>query len=233
MKSSKKTYKIKILEINQLTHDVKQFKTTKPRNYKFTPGQATELAINKENFKDRFHPFTFTSLPEEGHLEFTIKSYSIDKYPNHSGVTEKINELQVGDQFIIKQPVGTIEYKGKGVFLAGGAGITPFIAIFKQLKKRNKLTGNTLIFSNKEKRDVILANELKEWFTKDHLILTLTQQKIKGYEYGRIDKRMIKKYVDNTDQYFYICGPSGFEEDLRRSLLGLGAEKEKVIIEEW
>jgi hypothetical protein len=224
---------IKILEIKQLTHNVKQFKTTKPQGYKFIPGQATQLAINKNNYKDKFHPFTFTSLSTNNYLEFIIKSYPVNKYPNHSGVTEQINKLKIGDEFIITEPVGTIEYKGKGVFLAGGAGITPFIAIFKDLKSKNELNGNTLIFSNKKKEDVIIEDELKNLFDKDNLILTLSEEKLKQYEYGRINKELIDKYVKDFNKYFYACGPSGFEDDMTKNLISLGAHKNKIVIETW
>jgi hypothetical protein len=226
-------YKVKILNIEQVTHNVKRFKVEKPKLYRFTPGQATEVAVNKNGFTDRFHPFTFTSLNKDDYLEFTIKGYPIEQYPDHSGVTEKIHTLKVGDEFIIKEPVGTIEYEGKGVFLAGGAGITPFIAIFRDLQQKNKLQGNTLIFSNKEKKDVIIENELKEMFDKNHLVLTLSEEKIQGYEYGRIDKDLIQKYVKDYNQYFYACGPSGFEDNMIDILISLGAKKDKIIIERW
>jgi ferredoxin-NADP reductase len=40
---------------------------------------------------------------------------------------------------------GAIEYKGEGVFIAGGAGVTPFIAILRQLQAENKIANNKLI----------------------------------------------------------------------------------------
>lgn len=231
--SEKKFYRIKIVDIEQLTHDVKRFKTSKPNGYTFTPGQATEIAINKEGYKDKFRPFTFTSLTIDDYLEFTIKAYPTDKYPKHTGVTEEIHNLEDGDELIIKGPVGTIQYKGDGVFIAGGAGITPFIAIFKELKEKGKLDGNTLIFSNKEQRDVIIENELKEMFDNENLVLSLTRDEVEGYEHGRIDKQMLEDHIEDFDQYFYICGPSNFEENISSSLKALGAEEERIIVEEW
>jgi len=231
MKDNK--YVIKILEINKLTHNVKQFVTSKPKNYKFTPGQATGLAINKEGFDDKFHPFTFTSLNSDDYLEFIIKSYPKDKYPNHSGITEKIHQLNIGDEFVIKNPMGAIEYKKQGIFLAGGAGITPFIAIFRDLRRKGRLTGNKLIFSNKTSKDVILEDELKLWFDNNDLVFTLTREKIEGYENGRINKDMISKYVDDFNQFFYICGPSNFERDIIKSLADLGVKEEQIVMERW
>ena len=65
-------------------------------------------------------------MNDEYFLEFTIKIYF-----DHKGLTNQIGKLEVGDFITIREPFGTIKYKEKGVFIAGGAGITPFIAIFK------------------------------------------------------------------------------------------------------
>src|SRR5688572_6994969 len=146
---------IKIKAIEQVTHDVKRFQCKKPEGYSFAPGQATEVSIKKKGWEEERRPFTFTSLNEFPDLEFTIKIYS-----DHPGVTNELNTLQTGDELIIGDVWGAIEYKGLGYFIAGGAGITPFIAILRQLKKENKLEGNKLFFSNKTNQDIILEKEL-------------------------------------------------------------------------
>lgn len=87
---------VKIRSIQSLTHDVKQFKVDKPDGYSFEPGQACEVAINQPNWKEEKRPFTFTSLPQEDHLEFVIKSYH-----DHDGVTKALDSLQVGDELIV------------------------------------------------------------------------------------------------------------------------------------
>jgi ferredoxin-NADP reductase len=56
--------------------------------------------------------------------------------------------------------LGRIEYKGEGVFIAGGAGVTPFIAILRQLQAENKIANNKLIFTNKTANDIILKKNL-------------------------------------------------------------------------
>jgi predicted ferric reductase len=45
-----------------------------------------------------------------------------------------------------------IEYKGEGVFIAGGAGVTPFIAIFRKLRADDQIANNKLILPIKPKR---------------------------------------------------------------------------------
>src|SRR5687768_11837664 len=117
-----------ILTISEVTHDVRCIRVGKPAGYSFVPGQATELSINKIGWRDQKRPFTFTSLDEDPYLEFTIKCYE-----DHDGVTAEVRHLAAGDELIIGDPWGAIEYKGRGCFIAGGAGITPFLAIIKRL----------------------------------------------------------------------------------------------------
>lgn len=219
--------RVKILMTEFITHDVKRFVVEKPKGYEFIPGQATLLSIPDSKWKDELREFSFTSLNHDQALEFSIKAYS-----DHDGVTKRLHSLESGDEVIVHEPFGTILYQGKGVFLAGGAGITPFIAILRQLHKDNQLKGNTLIFSNKEAKDIILEKEFGE-ILGDDLILTLTRDDVKGYEHGRITKEMIHKYVSNLDQKFYICGPDPFVIGLKNTLEAMGVKEENIIAESF
>lgn len=223
---------VKILMTQFVTHDVKRFILEKPEGYNFTPGQATEVAINQTGWEDKKHPFTFTSLNDDKVLEFTIKRYPVDLYPNHKGVTERLHNLKPGNELLIDDPWGTINYKGPGVFIAGGAGITPFIAILRDLRNRNEIKGNKLFFSNKTKEDVILEKELKGMFEQEDLKLTLTREEHAEYEHGRIDKEFLQKHIQDFSQHFYVCGPKVMVEDLKQTLGELGAKTDSVVFEE-
>ena len=76
---------VKIIAIESVTHNVKSFRLEKPEGYSFVPGQATDVCINKEGWKDEKRPFTFTALADEPFLEFTIK-----RYPDHKGCYRSI-----------------------------------------------------------------------------------------------------------------------------------------------
>jgi len=112
---------VKILTIDKVTHNVKRFQVEKPEGYTFNPGQATEVSINVPEFRNERRPFTFTCLNSARYLEFTIKIY-----PEHKGITNELGKLKPGSELIIRDVWGDIAYKGVGVFIAGGAGITPF-----------------------------------------------------------------------------------------------------------
>src|SRR5437868_6810901 len=213
---------VKILEITEVTHDVKSFKFEKPEGYSFVPGQATDVSVNKPGWEDELRPFTFTSLNEHPYLQFTIK-----RYADHNGVTNQIHQLKAGDELIIRDVWGAIEYKGEGYFIAGGAGITPFLAILRQLKKENHIGNNQLFFCNKTENDIILKDELQGMLGKN-AVFTTTNEKSENYEFARIDQKYLKEHIKDFTKRFYICGPDQMVVDINNILSKLGAKSEAV-----
>ncbi|WP_404400377.1 FAD-binding oxidoreductase [Pelagibacterium halotolerans] len=220
------THQLTINSIEPVTHNVRRFRLEKPEGFRFEPGQATEVAIDKDGWRDNKHPFTFTSLNDWPELELTTKIY-----PERQGVTDQLGRLQPGDHLLIDNPWGTIQYKGKGTFIAGGAGVTPFIAILRQLEKDGALVGNTLLFSNRTEGDIILRNEF-ELMSGLRTIYTLTDEDMPGYEHGRIDKAMLERHIDDFSQHFYVCGPDAMVDDIKAMLAELGAEADSVVFEQ-
>lgn len=217
---------IQVKKIENITHNVLRWITDKPKGFNFTPGQATELAIDKDGLRDEKRPFTFTSLPEDNELEFTIKIY-----PSHDGVTDELTNLQIGDTLLMGNAWGAIEYQGEGTFIAGGAGITPFIAILKDLNRKNKLAGHQLIFANKTEKDIIYKDNLKAWLGKNfHNILS--EEKTELHAHGRIDKDFLKKQNLDTAKKVYLCGPPPMMKALQTDLYAMGLSKKQLIAED-
>ena len=223
---SEATFTVTIREIEKLTHNVKRYVVDKPAGYTFEPGQATEVAIDEEGWRDEKRPFTFTCLPEDDHLEFVIKSYH-----DHEGVTNQLDSLNVGDELIIGDSWGAIHYKGPGWFIAGGAGVTPFIAIIKKLANDGKVTGNHLLFSNNTSKDVIMENQFRTWLGDD-FISTLTQEKKEGHLNRIINEDLLKELIDDTSANFYVCGPDQMVKDISAQLEKLGANPDGIVFEE-
>jgi hypothetical protein len=216
---------VKILSIKPVTHNVKQYRIEKPQNYHFIPGQATEVSINLPEWKEEKRPFTFTCLNDEPFLEFTIKSYR-----DHNGVTNQLDQLKVGDELIIRDVWGAISYKGEGYFLAGGAGITPFIAILRELYAKKQIGNNKLFFSNKTREDIILKDELVEMLGPN-VVFILTHEGLENERSKRINLDFLKENVVSFDKHFYICGPDKMVTDLNEVLVHLGAKAESVVFE--
>ncbi|HEX6224669.1 MAG TPA: FAD-binding oxidoreductase [Chryseolinea sp.] len=216
---------VKILTAEYVTHDVRQFRIEKPQRYTFIPGQASELSINKEGWRDKKNPFTFTCLPGEPYLEFIIKLYS-----GHRGVTEQLGKLNPGDELILREPWGAIEYKGPGYFIAGGAGITPFVAILRTLKHEGTVGDNKLFFSNKTDRDIILEAELKS-ILGGNALFTVSRQKDTVHDRRRIDEAFLKTEIPDFQKHFYVCGPDPMVAEITGTLEKLGAAADAVVFE--
>jgi ferredoxin-NADP reductase len=222
-----KQHLVKIKSFKHITHDVLQIVTEKPQHYNFTPGQATEVAINKNGWQNEKRPFTFTCLPDNDYLEFTIKTY-----PSHKSVTNELLQLGKNDELILHDVFGAISYKGEGVFIAGGAGVTPFISIFRYLQSNNEIGNNKLIFANKTKADIILEQEFKK-LLGINFINILSDENVHGYAHGHINKKFLKANSIDINQYFYICGPPAMIDSIEKQLVHLEVNKKHIVKEEF
>lgn len=218
---------VKIKSIHHITHDVLQIITEKPKQYNFAPGQATEVAINKKDWQNEKRPFTFTSLPNNDFLEFTIKTY-----PSHKSVTNELLQLKKDDELILYEVFGSIGYKGEGMFIAGGAGVTPFISIFRYLQINNEIGNNKLIFANKTKEDIILAQEFEN-LLGNNFINILSEEKANGYANGHITMDFLQDNFGGINQYFYLCGPPPMIEFVEKQLQNLNVDEKHIIKEEF
>lgn len=218
-------HKAKIKSIVPVTHDVLRIVAERPEGLTYTPGQAVDISINKEGWEKEIRTFTFTSLPTDDYIEFTIKTY-----PSHNGVTNQLRSLKPGDEINLYDVYGDIHYAGEGIFIAGGAGITPFIAILKQLDAEGKLGDNKLMFANKTKADIIDVERFEK-LLGDKFINVLSDEKIPGYEYGFISADMIKKHSDPQKHYYYLCGPPPMMDAVQRHLATLGIDESHIIKE--
>ncbi len=216
---------VKILNIDKITHNVMRFQVEKPEGYSFNPGQATEVSINVPALRNERRPFTFTCLNSEDYLEFTIKIYQ-----EHNGITNELGKLKPGSELIIRDVWGDIAYKGVGVFIAGGAGITPFISIFRELQNINKITGNMLIFANKTKNDVILESELKR-LLGNSFVSILSDENTEGNFHGFITEEFLKTYIPDHYKNYYLCGPPPMMEAILKQLSNLGVGENLITME--
>ncbi|MFP7571822.1 flavodoxin reductase [Marivita sp. S2033] len=221
------TYRLTLQSIEPVTHDTHHLIFDKPAGFEFTPGQATDLSLDRDGWRDKKRPFTFVNLPSDSTLEFVIKSY-----PDHDGVTEQIGQLGITDQVLIEDPWGAIEDEGPGVFIAGGAGVTPFIAILKRrLQTHGTLDGCHLVFSNKTEKDIIL----RDAFTSMpglvcHFIVTDDPES--EFQRDRIDKEYLEEIAKQTDGPFYVCGPEPMIDDIVSALKELNVSEERIVRED-
>ena len=215
----------KIISIEHLTHDVLGLKIEKPENFQYKAGQAVDIALNKPGWEDKLSCFTFTSFTDDDHLEFVIKTY-----PDRHRVTNELLSAKPGDDILVFKPFGDIAYKGDGIFIAGGAGITPFLAILKQLEREGKLNENKLIFANKTKADIILEDKFRKMLGKNFINI-LSNEEIEGYEHGFVSPELIQSQIKGDNLYFYLCAPPPMMKAVQAHLASLGVKDEYIVKE--
>lgn len=218
---------VMVSKVEMIAGDVLHLVAERPDGFRFTPGQAAEISFDRDGLRDEKRPFSITSLPDSPDIEFIIKIY-----PEHDGFTRNLLKIQAGDTLILHQVFGNIAYRGEGVFIAGGTGITPFLSILRDLDTRQAVGNNALIFINKRQEDVILKNELQT-LLGPNLRLVLTREKVNGYAHGHLTRDYLKDYVAGTDGVFYLCGPPSMMDATERHLFDLGVGRDQVVKEGW
>lgn len=169
--------------------------------------------------------FTFTCLPGDDFLQFTIKTY-----PSRQRVTNELLSIKPNDELILHDVFGDIAYKGEGVFIAGGAGVTPFISIFRYLNSTNQIGSNKLIFANKTKDDIILEAEFKSMLG-NNFINILADEEVEGYAHGFITESFLKTHINNPPTYIYLCGPPPMMDAVELHLASLHVPADLIIKE--
>jgi len=216
--------KLGILNTHFITHDVKRFVLEKPKDFTYHPGQSAHISKNLPGWEDKIRPYTFTSLNDWDYLEFIIKIYD-----EHHGVSHQLGKLKVGDELLMHDVFGSINFKGPGIFIAGGTGITPFIAIFRALYHSNNLRDVALLYSNKTVEDIILHDELTKMLGPAYKNV-FTREGVIGFRERRIDRKFLIENIGNFNFRFYVCGPKSFTEDVCEALVSLGVDPEFLVI---
>lgn len=149
--------------------------------------------------KEVMRPFTpISSSSDAGHIELLVKKYPNGKMGNY------LFSLKPGDEVLMKGPYQKIAYKvnmwERVGMLAGGTGITPMYQLLRRILENPKdQTRVSLIFANRKREDILLANELvslQSAYSNFHLYCTLTEipkRWIGGI--GYISRDMIRSFM--------------------------------------
>lgn len=219
------SYEATLLMREFVTHDVQRLILTRPKGLDWEQGQGIEVAIDSDDWRDQGRPFTPTSRTKDRVLEFSIKRYDED-----DAVTVALHDLEPGAGLNLSDPFGAITYQGPGTFIGAGTGVTPFLAILRQLATDNRLDGHRLLLSNKGEQDVICEKELKHYLGDD-CILTFTRTHQPNQEGRHIDATFLQAEIGDPSGYFYVCGPDAFVSSINDHLLSLGIHPEQLVYE--
>ena len=142
---------------------------------------------------------------------------------------------QVGQKVTISGPQGQLYYERlrdakKVVALAGGVGITPFMAMARALCDGLENFDLTIIYGSRTEAGIVYKKELEEVAAacdKVHVVHVLSDEEKEGYEHGFITAELIKKY-GGAEYSIFMCGPQGMYNYLDTQIEPLGLRRKYV-----
>lgn len=216
---------VNILSLTYLTHNVILLKIEKPIDFDHEISQAVEVSFTTEDGEEVKSIFTITSIPTDDHLAFIIK---VPEFK--SDFLNCLIKAEEGDKMNVSEPFGGIIYKGEGVFVAGGAGIAPFIPLLRELKEKGELGNSKLIFANRAEIDIVLKEYLHE-LLGDRFINILSEEKNENYNFGLVTSDFIQKNNSEELKYYYLCGPKPMLDIIEEGLIAANVKEEFILKE--
>lgn len=201
----------------------------------FRPGQYAWLTLGDSPWRLQQHPFTIASSPTTGELAFTIKALG--------DFTGTIAGIEPGSRAWLEGPYGVFTYHaGKcphgAVFIAGGVGITPVMAILRSLRDGGAREPVWLIYGSECWNKVVFREELEELTSSlDLTLIHVLDQGHEGWhgETGHIDSGVLDRHLPAhlADLPCYLCGPEAMADSIEPELRRRGVPARNLYSERF
>lgn len=190
------------------------------------PGQFIFIKFKSPGITGEVHPFSLTSATGENNLSLAIKS--------SGDFTQNIKLLKKGSVTEIEGPFGYFTYSRyenpRQIWIAGGIGITPFLAMARSLESDTKYKIE-LYYQVSTPDEIVYLEELK------NISLKVSNFKVISHfskTQERISAEVIsKKSPDYSSADIFLCGPPPMMASLRSQFRKLGIKNSHIHSEEF
>jgi len=226
-----KMYKVKILDIKDLTHNVKEFTLEKPEGSDHKAGQFMTIKVCDENPQVCMRSYSVMYSPDGKNLQLCIK-----KVENGRG-SSWMFEKKMGEELDVLYPAGNFvmpeELADELLFIGTGTGLVPLLCMLESLpdgfEKKVKL-----IFGVRYREDLYYMDrisELKNKLKNFEAVYTVSRpdDEWKGAE-GRVTVHMDSP---SKDAQYFVCGSGVVLKDVCGFLSEKGVPDEKVYHENF
>lgn len=224
-------FNLKILEVRDVTSDVKELTIEKPEGVEHQPGQFMTIKICDDNKQVCMRSYSVLYTPDKKNLQLCIKKVEGGRGSNW------ICEQAVGTELDILYPAGRFvlpeQLAEELVFIGTGTGLVPLLCMLESfLEGFDKKV--KLIFGVRYKEDFYYLDrieDLKKNIANFELISTVSRpdDEWKGAE-GRVTDHMENL---NADAQYFICGSGAVIKDVCEHLEEGGVPKENVFHENF
>jgi propane monooxygenase reductase subunit len=224
-----------VVAITPVTHDLRHLvlKLDDAGELKFFPGQYVDIAV-PDSEQTRSFSMANTSSRESGQLEFVIKVYP-------GGVFSEFldQRLQVGDSLELTGPFGVFTLRdnldARLVFLGGGAGLAPILALLRSMAERGIDRPTTFYYGARTQRDLCFEDELRELeerLPRFRYVPALSDAEWDG-ESGLITDVVKRLEPDLAGADAYVCGPPPMVEAAIPLLERLGVATKHIYYDKF
>lgn len=189
-------------------------------------GQFAFIKFVEGGMSGEYHPFSISSSPYEKNLRFAIKSLG--------DYTADLQDAKKGMRVQVEGPYGAFnefdESKNQ-VWVAGGIGITPFLALVSSLKDSKTKIDGTFFYSVKTREEAIFLGELTSGANAAGIRVIPWVAEEKGFLTA---EKIASEAGENfSKSQFLICGPPAMMHALFGQLRQMGIRKSMVMFEDF
>ena len=188
-------------------------------------GGSAIITLRPGEARDQFHPFSLTSAPQQPGLSVAIKAVG--------DFTAALHELNIGAIARVEGPYGGFSYlktrNPKQVWIAGGIGITPFVGMARSLEPSGRSID--LFYGFKSRAQGYFGDELAALAdgVEDFRFFPVPED-----ERGFITTDLIARHSGAlAARDFFICGPPGMIDNMRRQLAAAGVRARRIHYEKF
>jgi predicted ferric reductase len=165
------------------------------------------------------HPYSLSALPRPPYIRVTIKRLGMQSLA--------ATRLKPGTRVFVEGPYGVFTRHARRservVLIGAGVGISPVRALLEDLPSTTKVT---VILRASSVADLVHRDEVAELVKSRNGRL---HEIVGSRQNVRLDAPVLRKLVSNLrNSDVFVCGPTGFSEDVTESLLQLGVHRERI-----
>ncbi|MBU1198472.1 MAG: FAD/NAD(P)-binding protein [Nanoarchaeota archaeon] len=195
----------------------------------------------KIKFDYKIGQFYQVSVPGIGEAPISVCSFSEDflefNIRGVGDVTDKLLELEVGDNIWIRGPYGTSypldKLKGNNIMIiGGGTGIAPLRGALKYLEMhRADFERVHIFFGCRSPEEVLFKKDMHHWDRIFDLNLTVDKApaNYKG-KVGLVTKIVEESGLDNRNKVVLICGPPIMMKFVIKTLESMGFHYDQIFL---
>ena len=227
-----------VTAVRRLCPSITEIELEPPASRRFAqrPGQFCYFRFLSPVCGRAEHPFTISSAPGDSKLSIIVKDLG--------DYTAKLTHLQIGAKALVDGPYGVFSprpAKQPLLFLAGGIGITPLLAILRDYRENPPDRNVRLIWSVHDPEELVVLEELQQMqaqcaFFQLDVRVTGGINPVSGKQDSRLDKPTLEQCLSSLGKEevaVYLCGPESFRRGTITRLRSLGVPASRIHFEKF